>query len=32
MRLAIASYRKARRLLRIWEVRTQRLIELNAPK
>ena len=32
MRLAIANYRKARRLLRTWEVHTQRLIELNAPE
>jgi hypothetical protein len=31
MRLAIANYRKAKRLLRAWEVQTLRLIELNAP-
>ena len=32
MRLAIANYRKAKKLLRVWENHTQRLIELNAPK
>jgi len=32
MRRAIANYRKARRLLRLWEVQTQRLIELNVPE
>jgi len=32
MRLAIANYRKARKLLRIWEVHTQRLIELDTRK
>lgn len=32
MRLAIANYRKAKKLLRAWEVHTQRLIELNAPE
>ncbi len=31
MRLAIANYRKARKLLRAWEAHTQHLIELNAP-
>jgi hypothetical protein len=31
MRLAIANQRKAKKLLRAWEVQTQRLIELNAP-
>lgn len=30
MRQAIANYRKARKLLRIWEVHTQRLIELDT--
>ena len=32
MRLAIANYRKAKKLLRTWEEHTQRLIELNAPE
>ena len=32
MRRAIANYRKAKRLLRLWEAQTQRLIELNAPE
>ena len=32
MRRAIANYRKAKKLLRAWEVHTQRLIELNAPE
>lgn len=32
MRLAIANYRKAKKLLRTWETHTQRLIELNAPE
>ena len=32
MRLAIANYRKTKKLLRAWEAHTQRLIELNAPK
>jgi len=32
MRLAIANYRKVKKLLRAWEVQTQRLIELNAPE
>jgi hypothetical protein len=32
MRLAIANQRKAKKLLRDWEVQTQRLIELNAPQ
>lgn len=31
MRRAIANYRKARKLLRAWELQTQRLIDLNAP-
>jgi hypothetical protein len=31
MRLAIANYRKAKKLLRAWEDQTQHLIELNAP-
>lgn len=30
MRRAIANYRKVKRLLRLWEAQTQRLIELNA--
>jgi uncharacterized protein YqiB (DUF1249 family) len=30
MRLAIANYRKVKKLLRAWEAQTQRLIELNA--
>lgn len=29
MRRAIANYRKARRLLRLWEAQTRRLIELS---
>lgn len=32
MRQAIANYRKTRKLLRVWEVQTQKLIELNAPE
>ena len=32
MRLAIANYCKAKKLLRTWETHTQRLIELNAPE
>ena len=32
MRLAIANYRKAKKLLRTWETHTQQLIELNAPE
>jgi len=32
MRLAIGNYRKVKKLLRAWEVQTQRLIELNAPE
>lgn len=32
VRRAIANNRKARRLLRMWEVQTKRLIELNAPE
>jgi hypothetical protein len=32
MRLAIANNRRARKLLRTWEVYTQQLIELNAPE
>jgi hypothetical protein len=32
MRHAIANYRKTKRLLRAWEVQTQKLIELNAPE
>jgi hypothetical protein len=32
MRLAIANYRKAKKLLRTWEAHTRRLIELNAPE
>ncbi len=32
MRLAIANYRKARKLLRAWEAQTERLIELNVPE
>jgi dsRNA-specific ribonuclease len=31
MRLAIANYRKAKKLLRAWEAHTQHLIDLNAP-
>jgi hypothetical protein len=30
MQLAIANYRKVKKLLRAWEVQTQRLIDLNA--
>jgi len=30
MRLAIANYRKPKKLLRTWETHTRRLIELNA--
>jgi hypothetical protein len=30
MRLAIANYRKTRKLLRTWETHTRRLIEINA--
>lgn len=32
MRLVITHYRNAKKLLRAWEVHTQRLIELNAPE
>jgi hypothetical protein len=32
MRLAIANYRKVKKLLRAWKVQTQRLIQLNAPE
>lgn len=32
MRLAIANYRKAKKLLRTWEAYTQQLIERNAPE
>lgn len=32
MRLAIANYRKAKKLLRAWEAQTQHLINLNAPE
>ena len=32
MRQAIANYRKTKKLLRAWEVQTQKLIELNAPE
>jgi hypothetical protein len=32
MAVAIANYRKVKRLLRAWEVQTLRLIKLNAPK
>jgi hypothetical protein len=32
MSLAIANHRKVKKLLRAWEVQTQRLIELNAPQ
>ena len=32
MRLAIANYRKARKLLRAWEAQTERLIELIVPE
>jgi hypothetical protein len=31
MRLAIANYRKAKKLLRAWEAQTKHLIDLNAP-
>jgi hypothetical protein len=31
MRMAIANYRKARKLLKAWEAQTIRLIELNTP-
>lgn len=31
MRLAIANYRRAKKLLRAWEAQTQHLIELNSP-
>lgn len=31
MRLAIANYRKAKKLLRAWEAQTQHLINLNVP-
>jgi hypothetical protein len=29
---AIANYRKTKKLLRAWEVQTQKLIELDAPE
>ncbi len=32
MRQAIANYRRTKKLLRAWEVQTQKLIELNAPE
>lgn len=32
MRLAIGNHRKAKKLLKAWEVQTLRLIELNAPE
>jgi len=32
MSLPIANHRKVKKLLRAWEVQTQRLIELNAPQ
>lgn len=32
MSLAIANHRKVKKLLRAWEVQTQRLIDLNAPE
>jgi len=32
MRLAIANYRRAKKLLRAWEAQNLRLIELIAPK
>lgn len=32
MRLAIGNYRKAKKLLKVWEAQTLRLIELNAPE
>ena len=31
MRVAIANYRKAKKLLRAWEAQTQHLINLHAP-
>lgn len=32
MRLAIANYRKVKKLLKAWEAQTVRLIELNIPE
>jgi hypothetical protein len=32
MRRAITNYRKTKKLLRAWEVQTQKLIELNTPE
>jgi hypothetical protein len=32
MRLAMANYRKVKKLLKAWELQTLRLIGLNAPK
>ena len=32
MRLAIANYRRAKKLLRAWEAQTQHLVKLNAPE
>lgn len=32
MQLAIANYRKAKKLLKVWEAQSLRLIELNAPE
>lgn len=32
MRLAIANYRQARKLLKLWEVQSLRLIELDTPE
>jgi len=32
MRLAIANYRKTKKLLRVWEAQTLHLIELTPPK
>ena len=32
MRLAIANYRKAKKLLKIWEVQSLRLIQLDTPE
>jgi hypothetical protein len=32
MRLAIANYRKTKKLLRVWETQTLNLIELTPPK
>jgi len=29
---AIANYRKTKTLVRVWEVETRKLIELNAPE